>query len=179
MCLDGVCTGTPKSCDDSNFCTTDSCNETTGECEHQCNVNVPGRGYCRIDSCNWGYTDCNHIFSDGCETCLNNNYGSFGEAVSLDEDLCGDLSSCSGAENFKTAKGEGWYKVYLKEYNDAPNKPLKIKARLIVPPDVDYDLYLYSPCHNLLASSENHSLGADEIVTYTKTDTSSNDSQWF
>ena len=144
-----------------------------------CNTRWDGSGYCRISSCNFGYADCNHTFSDGCETCLDNNYGSCGEAVSLDEDLCGDLSGCSNAENSKAATGEGWYKVYLKECNDASNKPLKIKARLIVPPDVDYDLYLYSPCGHMLDHSTNHSLGADETVTYTKTDTNNDDSQWF
>jgi len=144
-----------------------------------CDTRGDGSGYCRISSCNLGYADCNHTFSDGCETCLDNNYGSCGEAVSLDENLCGDLSGCSNAENYKAAKGEGWYKVYLKECNDASNKPLKIKARLIVPPDVDYDLYLYSPCGHMLDHSTNHSLGADETVTYTKTDTNNNDSQWF
>jgi len=137
-------------------------------------------GYCSIDSCNSGYADCDGRFGNGCEVLLDNNNGDCITAVSLDDSLCGDIpNNCIPADGLESNKGEGWYKVYLKECN-ASYSPLKIKAVLTVPSDVDYDLYLYSRCGILLASSENHSLGADETVTYTKTDnTSSNDSQWF
>jgi len=144
-----------------------------------CSAGWNGIGYCIISSCNTGYADCNGLFDDGCETHLNNDYGSCNEAVSLDEDLCGDSYSCSRADYSKTANGEGWYKVYLKECDSHNNNPLKIKAVLTVPPGVDYDLYLYSPCGHLLDFSNNHNLGASETVTYTRMDTNNDDSQWF
>ena len=37
QCSAGVCQGTVKNCDDGNTCTTDSCDQSTGECKH---VNV-------------------------------------------------------------------------------------------------------------------------------------------
>ncbi|OQX50332.1 hypothetical protein B5M47_03910 [candidate division CPR3 bacterium 4484_211] len=145
-----------------------------------CGTNWWGDDRCSIDSCNSGYADCDGEFDNGCETHFNNDYGSCEEAVSLDDSLCGDIpNNCTLADRPESNKGEGWYKVYLKECTYF-NNPLKIKAVLTVPSGIDYDLYLYSPCGTLLASSENHSLGADETVIYTKTDTNNDDDdQWF
>jgi len=199
---DHLCNNTPKCCGgegDNNYgiiigdylckgyCDGQGHCDYAGDCQlceapnasASCDTSMWGYGYCRIDSCNSGYANCDGRFNNGCETQLDNDYGSCGGAVGLDYFLCGDSYGCFEAENSKTAKGEGWYKVHLNECYSSSNRPLKIKAHLIVPPDVDYDLYLYSPCGNLLASSENHSLGEDETVTYTKTDTGGNDSQWF
>jgi len=289
MCLDGVCTGTPKSCDDGNFCTTDSCNKTTGECEHQCNVNVPCddgdsntvedkcqlvdgscqcigqtpectknsdcndsnpctqdicqdyhcehinydsghlcndtpkcsagggndkygiggdylcKGYCDgqgncdyagdcwrcqaanalatcqsdscvITSCNFGYADCDNIFSNGCETLLNNNYGSCGDNYLGQAN--GD-GSCTHVFPTVEYRGEAWYKVYIKDSSASFLTPLRIKAILDVPFGIDYDLYLYSPCGTLVAQSNNSS-GLDEIIEYETPDNfGQDDSQWF
>jgi hypothetical protein len=37
----GTCDGTPKDCNDANQCTIDSCDPSTGDCQHQANVGVP------------------------------------------------------------------------------------------------------------------------------------------
>ncbi len=38
ICINGVCSGTPKNCDDGNPCTDDACNTTTGLCTHTNNT---------------------------------------------------------------------------------------------------------------------------------------------
>ena len=52
-CLNGVCQpGSPQSCNDSNPCTTDTCNEATDQCDH---VNLPGGTACSDgDACTVG-----------------------------------------------------------------------------------------------------------------------------
>jgi len=159
-------------CDYAKICTECDAPHASASCHTQ-----GDSGYCSIDSCNSGYVDCDGIFDNGCEVYLDNGYGS---PEILDNELCGDSSGCSPAEQYGSDKGEKQYKVHLVECdNSISSKPLKIKAVLTVPSGVDYDLYLYSSSGHLLASSENHSLGADEVVTYTKQDTLfHNDSEW-
>jgi len=50
VCTSGICSGTPKSCDDGNVCTTDYCNVATGVCYHQNNIAACDDGNaCTID----------------------------------------------------------------------------------------------------------------------------------
>jgi len=131
---------------------------------------------CVITSCNFGYADCDHTFSNGCETLLDNNYGSCSTSPSLGE-ICGD-GSCQSASYSSMGIGEAWYKVYIKECSNQLHS-LKIRATLDVPSEIDYDLYLYSPCGTMLASSENGA-GVDESIEYTISDQwGSDDSRWF
>ena|SRR5215217_2242226 len=101
-CQAGVCvTGSPKNCDDGNICTVDTCNQMTGQCEHQ---TIPG-------CCNTA-TDC-PTPTDRCQqaTCVNNACGTTpvtcpGSQVCVNgtcvcpsgTTACGSSSCCTSAQ---------------------------------------------------------------------------------
>ena len=74
-CVGGVCRGVPKSCDDGNVCTRDSCDPTTG-CVHDSIACAPTTDLCHVGVCDP---------SSGCTTVPASN-----------GTLCGS-ASCAGA----------------------------------------------------------------------------------
>ncbi len=76
-CQAGRCVGTPKSCDDSNACTVDVCNPTTG-CEHLPAPPCPGDGSCMNGVC------------DPLSGC--------GFAPAVDGTTCGPVQTCDAAQ---------------------------------------------------------------------------------
>ncbi|MFC1889942.1 cohesin domain-containing protein, partial [Thermodesulfobacteriota bacterium] len=101
-CNGGACLGTPKSCDDENLCTIDSCEPGTGQCAYaviECNDSQWCNGIetceplygcqagtqpdcsdgvnCTVDSCNEGTDSCDHA---------------------VDDSLCDDGLWCDGSE---------------------------------------------------------------------------------
>jgi len=77
VCIDGVCTGTPKNCDDNNPCTLDLCSPAKGVCDHapygDGTACTSDNVACTIDVCLG--TACKHdqITADACyieNTCL-------------------------------------------------------------------------------------------------------------
>ncbi len=62
LCVDGVCSGTPKSCDDGKACTADTCDPLTGTCSHKAadeGTSCPDDGIqCTVDVCEKGV--CTH-----------------------------------------------------------------------------------------------------------------------
>ena len=85
-CVDGVCTGVPKPCDDLDLCTGDSCEAGTGACVHEdldvceCTVDAdcPGESACLDVSCGPGGL-CIEVPLDGaCD----------------DEDVCTEGDAC-------------------------------------------------------------------------------------
>jgi hypothetical protein len=62
LCVVGVCTGTPKNCDDGKPCTTDACKNSTGKCDHvalaEGTTCTADGSACTIDACVAG--ECNH-----------------------------------------------------------------------------------------------------------------------
>ncbi|MBI4717155.1 MAG: hypothetical protein HY763_05065 [Planctomycetes bacterium] len=65
-CWGGVCTGSPRNCDDGLACTNDSCNEGSASC-----VSVPAAGNCVIaGAC---YTDGQSNPANACQVCISGN----------------------------------------------------------------------------------------------------------
>ena len=111
-CVDGVCAGTPDACDDSNPCTTDSCDLKLG-CQHVAGAGVCDDGdACTVaDTCTTGKCggiagkiDCddkNLCTSDACDPkvgCVhaNNAQGCDDGNACTDKDFCKDGSCQAG-----------------------------------------------------------------------------------
>ncbi|HAN32095.1 MAG TPA: hypothetical protein DCQ06_10900, partial [Myxococcales bacterium] len=70
LCVDGLCKGTPKGCDDGNACTDDSCAPATGTCAHApTNDGQPCSDdglICTIDVCQSGTCQHTTVAADYC-----------------------------------------------------------------------------------------------------------------
>jgi hypothetical protein len=124
--------------------------------------------------CPNGLTDC--TAASGCETNLNATPGcasgvSLGQTTSVAGVLqcpaCGcSLSTCSTIAT-GAGVGEGWY-AFLAS-TDGCSTATEVEVTLGVPPDVDYNLYLYtasSGCSTTLVdSSTGGTMGGDETVS--------------
>ncbi|MBM4335342.1 MAG: hypothetical protein FJ108_05415 [Deltaproteobacteria bacterium] len=116
-------------------------------------------GTCLLTSCNFGYSNCDGNQSNGCElghgsapnTCASaTNLGSFGGDAA-----CGFLCTDSpGWTTFATTNGNrsAWYSGRAIE-TSACFGMIEHRVTLTVPAGVNYDLYAYSACGTLLASS--------------------------
>ena len=120
-----VCVGTPKNCDDGNMCTSNVCNETTGNCEATNNMQlcddldactendvcvngvclgIPkicnDENSCTDDSCNSVSGICENVNNDNnnCtddNECTLNDFCSNGECLSQSEVNCNDSNICT------------------------------------------------------------------------------------
>lgn len=134
-----------------------------GACGAPCNLANASEscstGTCLLASCNSGYSNCDGNESNGCElghasapnACASAaNLGSLGGDSS-----CGAFCTSSpGWSTFATASGNrsAWYSARAIE-NSVCFGTIEHRVTLTVPTGVNYDLYAYSACGTLLASS--------------------------
>ncbi len=141
-------------CERSLLSDPDNC----GECDHVCwfyrGVPECESGECRILECLAEWGDCNDYDGDGCETYLNDGHDGYlcGDAISLGS-VCGD-SGCDSGPSVQ-GYGEEHYEILVQdcEFEFPPGGEMSVNIELDVPPGLDYDLYVYSPCDELIASS--------------------------
>ena len=171
ICSGGVCDSTcnagygnclmPSAPSADDGCETDISNDVDncGWCGAPCSTNNISRvcsgGVC-VGSCQTGYADCNgNKRSDRCEVNLNDGGGTCSGATDIGsvngDEYTGFLctsSSCNAGPS-GGGYGEKWYMIYVAEDSNCC-ADITIWARLDVPSGMDYDLYLYSPCGNLV-----------------------------
>ena len=92
--------------------------------------------------------------------------------------VCGDDGCRAGPT--ETGRGERWYKVWLAECDNHPFvvNNLRIEVDLHSPPGMDYDLFLYQPCGNLVDQSLN-GVGQTDTVVGTVSDSLGSDDSCF
>jgi hypothetical protein len=103
-----------------------------------------------------------------CVSCCLNNGGSTCTGATNLGTLCGDVN---GPLINNIGCGNAWFKVTLEECDTGPFlNNLEITVSLnSIPPGMDYDLYLFSPCSTQLGFS-NNSGNASEQIMYTVVD---------
>lgn len=88
-CTDAVCTsGAPRDCADLLSCTTDTCNDTTDQCDHSLNA-----GSCLIDNICYAEGDFNP--ANSCEACTTTQ-STIDWTTRSNESLCNDGDACTG-----------------------------------------------------------------------------------
>ena len=94
-CQAGACGGTPRSCDDANACTTDSCSEAAAGCVHK-PVPCDDGNLCTADSCAAG-TCSNTPVTGGCDdgsSCTHSDLCALGQCAGTPLS-CADGNSCT------------------------------------------------------------------------------------
>ena len=114
VCAGGVCKGLAKSCDDANACTSDLCDDKTGECQHVAQTNLPcddGKPCTKNDMCDAGTckganlqcNDANPCTSDECDP----KTGTCTYTALTDGAACTDASLCTSNDQCKSGKCQG------------------------------------------------------------------------
>ena len=94
---------------------------------------------CRIDTCELSWAECDDVVSNGCERQLDD----VGTTCVVDVELGALSGDTSGFDPIvRTGWGNTWLRVQLTE-DEAVNFPLTCRIALDVPPDLDYDLFVY------------------------------------
>lgn len=176
-CTSGACTSTcaaPRTLcgtDASMRCVdTRSDVENCGSCGMACGA---GRactaGSCAAAACMTSASDCNGNAADGCEVVHNAALNTCATPMSLGA-YCGD-TRCGGfcpslaLRQVRSVSGvrSQWFRVSINECSACP-AALNARIRLVSPPGVDYDLFTYSACGRLVASSRAVAGVTDEIT---------------
>jgi hypothetical protein len=106
VCSQGVCLGTPKTCDDQSTCTRDFCRQTTGECIFLEDVrNCEDDNPCTVDSC--AENGCEHVALPSGSPCDDGDLCTTGDSCFTGEcrgtgipdgSACDDNDSCTVAD---------------------------------------------------------------------------------
>ena len=217
-CIGGACTYACQSpyddCTASAGCETNltSTDAHCGACNNNCDTkpNVLAAhcadSGCIVDDCATGWADCANAGADGCEKQINGTTGTcissptalcqYG-AAGCDNTICGDENN----DYTRTASGFGsaWFYIYVDEcVSSLVSYPdLGVTFDLVVPPGVNYNLYVYwdmswcncnflggscdrcnnatDACNGGVDMSSTGGTGVDETITKTWSDSSSND----
>ncbi|MCC7537776.1 MAG: hypothetical protein IT379_16250 [Deltaproteobacteria bacterium] len=138
-------------------------------------------GSCTITGCSLGFSHCDTSQANGCE--VNHSAytggmcGSATDVGTYDGDRdCGFIcGSNTGWDLFASRSGttSAWFKARVREDSDCPVS-IEHRIRLDVPPDADYDLYVWRNCGAPSAWSENLT-GVDESVTINEGESTGSD----
>jgi hypothetical protein len=126
-------------------------------------------GTCTLVSCNAGFANCDGSPGTGCERQLavygNACPGSEYLGATPGDSACGFLCPASSfrAVASRTGFTSRWFRVTVQEAS-ACLADLHARITLSVPASLDYDLYLYSACGTLLASSVNGTGVTEQLV---------------
>lgn len=163
---------------DGNVCTDELCS-STGVCSQKLNTlpcDLPGAsggcflGGCIITSCDNGYSNCDVTNANGCEVNHDSGPGACSTLVNFVGSYTGDTVCGPGGcfLNFdgytfatRTGRGEAFFSADVLE-NSACDASIEHSLELIVPPDVDYDLFVYRNCQ--LVGSSILGTGQDEFL---------------
>lgn len=150
-----VCDGEP--CDDGDPCTENDHWEYGGCVGDPIICSLPNansqciNGSCVITSCMSGFADCDDLSSNGCEEQLIGHSNDPSTAVYLGsapgDDACGLWCDESDWQLVNTTTGIGGkYFEFTALETSICNADVYVEFKLIVPPGVDYDLYVSGAC---------------------------------
>lgn len=116
QCQTGACVpGTPVVCDDLNDCTTDSCNELTGQCVYNNNQNPCDDGdLCTVtDTCNAGACTGNVVVCNDSNDCTDDSCNSATGTCTFTPNVasCDDGDACTVADTCGNGACEGTVKT--------------------------------------------------------------------
>ena len=166
----GSCDGNTMNGCETSLTTNTNCAACGVPCSRSNASSSCSTGACVLGSCTSGFDNCDGNDGNGCETshasapnacATGTNMGAFsGDSV------CGPF--CLGNTNwtqFNSATGRtsAWFHARVSEVSSCLGT-IEHQIRLLVPANVDYDLYVYRPCGTLVGSSTNGT-GAAETVT--------------
>ncbi len=184
-CVAGVCRPT---CDtgwgDCDASRSDGCETSLrtvtdcGKCKAACvrtgGVPTCETGTCGLAQCDTGFASCDANDANGCELDLARTPNTCATAEWIGSN-CGDTASgvlCPTASwrSFAVRSGRSghWFRARVEECSDCC-ADVATRITLTVPTGVDYDLYVYSACGSLVASSTGGP-GATEQVTVRRSD---------
>ena len=185
-CIDGICylSDCPNgyaNCDGiiANGCETNIFTDLNncGGCDNLCSFDhaeaICQSGVCMMGDCDYGWADCNLDDSDGCEHYL------LATQTCVTAEYIGVVNGDDGCDQgpYRTGLGERWYRVHVNEANSGLfYTDLCFEVYLSPTSGIDYDLYLYEGCGNLVAASQN-SVGNAEWIHYVWDDGLSDDSK--
>jgi len=170
-----VCDSDHESCDLNN---NNGCEQSTRTLNHCGGCNLFCSRFnatatcateaCAILACNNGFSDCDLNDATGCETQLSLAANTCGSAVDL-----GSVSGDVGADALGPVQGHTsrWFKITVTENDNSifSTSDLTVRAVLNVPTGMDYDLFAYSACGDLVQVSAS-GVGALESVLVTVND---------
>jgi len=179
-------------CVDGNVCTDDDCDPFSGVCSHPFNsasctlpnaTGICSGGDCSIDSCNSGYSNCDGNPGNGCEVAHGTSPNSCASAIVLGfvpgDTNCGvSCSSVAWSTSYQVTNvwTSKWFKVTALEASATCSAPIENRVRLTVPPNVNYDLFLYMACGSSAAVSSTNDIGQAEEAVISTPDTGASDS---
>jgi hypothetical protein len=183
-----VCSGFWKDCDGNrnNGCetaidTTSNCGNCGVSCARTNAYTTCPSGVCTLSACYNGFADCDGNTNNGCEL-QNSGYsdGYPGEYLGeYDADRASGFfctsDSCSLAVSRTGTTGRYFY-VIAHENSDCP-ADLGVEVQLIVPPGIDYDLYVTggdtcaSGCYSVNGTGQNETIFVNKADNYGSDDT--------
>ena len=164
------CDGDPNNGCETPLTTTTDC----GSCGTPCApTNATGdcsTGTCNLGMCTTGFSNCDGMPGNGCEREHNVQTNACGTAENLGQN-CGDQFCDSGcaASGWKfLGSGQGfqerWFRAFVDECSTC-SSPVRARMTLTSPPGIDFDLYVYSSCGNLIGSSTSTGTTDQIIIT--------------
>ena len=173
-----ICNSNSSSCDGNpvNGCETplttlSNCGACGVPCSRANATATCATGACAIQGCNSNFSNCDANDSNGCEISHAAVTGTCASAVDLGsfdgDTACGFLCpSNTSWDQFATRTGSNsaFFRARAFESSTICSATIEHQIRVIVPPGVDYDLYVYRPCGTLVGSS---TLGAGQTETVT------------
>lgn len=144
--------------------------ENCGTCGMACGAGrACAAGTCAAAACMTSASDCNGNPADSCEVVHNASPNACPSATNLGA-YCGDTGCgflCGGRDLRVVSTQSGttsrWFRVRITECSSCPAS-LNARIRLRVPAGVDYDLFAYSACGRLVASSQALAGVTDEVT---------------
>ncbi|MCK6456042.1 MAG: Ig-like domain-containing protein [Phycisphaerae bacterium] len=184
-----TCTSMTASCDGDvrNGCETSLTTVTDcGACGVSCSLanatESCATGTCVIVTCDIGYADCDANHANGCEV----SHAAYSNSCATPENLglaCGDTNAnflCPPTSFFvhasRSRRDSRWYLVRARECSDC-TAAIQARITLAVPAGIDYDLFAYSACGTLWASSTN-GMGQTEQLTLSRNDSGGSDDSY-
>lgn len=139
-------------------------------------------GTCTIVACASGFDNCDGNFANGCELQHSLAVNTCATATNLGS-MCGDTSCgtfCSGGGSIIGPVVSGnrsvWYRFRATECSSGCSGSLQHAVQLIVPPGINYDLFVYTSCGGVLIGSSTNGVGTTDTVNITKPRTGADDS---
>ncbi len=170
----GDCDGSRSSGCETSLRTTTDCGKCKAACVRTDGTATCETGACALDRCDAGFANCDATEANGCELDLSRTPNTCATAEWVGSN-CGDTGSgalCPTASwrSFAVRSGRAghWFRARVQECSDCC-ADVATRITLTVPAGVDYDLFVYSACGSLTASST-RGAGATEQVTVRRGD---------
>ena len=178
----GSCDGNPANGCERSLTTVTDCGGCNVPCSYPNATASCATGSCAFVACNAGYDNCDSNTGNGCEVA----HATYPNSCSVPEyvgtacgdEHCGAFCLTTGTWTTfasKTGTTAKWFRARATECSSTCSAATGHRLTLYVPSNIDYDLYVYSPCGIQLAQSQNGT-GQTEQLTVSRSETGGDDS---